>query len=96
MQPALAPCCGREAQTAISPMRPVPLHVIERRQNLIVRDHAAADDEDLGAASGRHRLCRDGFGERLFQHADALEHRLFGDHQRRRDLDCAAAEADRA
>ena len=47
----------RDAHTAMRADAALALHVVERRQKLIVRDHAAADNEHLRvASSGRHGL----------------------------------------
>ena len=74
------------------------LHVIKRRQKLIVGDHAAADDQYLsGQAIRPAAACAvHGFGEGFFEGRDAIEDGRFGDHQRRADLDGGAAEAHRA
>jgi hypothetical protein len=57
--------------------------LIERRQDLIVHDHARADDGYLRFVShdrsGYRALCYQRFGERLFQGGEAIVNRGFRD-----------------
>jgi hypothetical protein len=57
--------------------------LIERGQNLVVRNHAAADDCDLRLIRHGclcHRAVRDqSLGKGLFERVDALDHCRLGD-----------------
>ena len=79
---------GREMQGADGDLSdaPLPLHLVDGRQDLIVRDHAAADDDNCGWYITPPPPARRAPRGTLLRRRQALASAASGDHQRRRDL----------